>query len=412
MLFLIASSISLLFLISGFIVFLFGIHYTKKNNNPTIPISNDHPRFAILIPARDESRVISGLLESIAGQTRSVSMQDVYVIVEQESDPTIAIAKKYQAQVIVRRHLDQKGKGYALQEALTAIFANHQNYDAYFIFDADNILDKNFIMEMEKTYRQGYDIGIGYRNCKNGNSNWIASCSTLTFSLLNTIMNRKRIKYQANVIISGTGYFIKGDIVSKWQGFPFHTLTEDYELTLYSILNGYKTYYNEEACYYDEQPTTYHQSRVQRTRWIRGYFDARKIYVPQIRHSIHQNDRNIGSKKAEVLGVIPYILMVIGLILWLLINVIEVFVNPSTQLKWLFVINLIGMCLFAYVILYLVTLVIIIKEKKLNLKDYAKWKALLLHPFFLVTYISCAIRALFMKERVWEKIEHKEVEIK
>ena len=86
-----------------------------------------------MIPARDESRVISGLLESIAGQTRSVSMQDVYVIVEQESDPTIAIARKYQAQVIVRRHLDQKGKGYALQEALTAIFANHQNYDAYFI---------------------------------------------------------------------------------------------------------------------------------------------------------------------------------------------------------------------------------------------------------------------------------------
>ena len=42
-----------------------------------------------------------------------------------------------------------------------------KNYDAYFIFDADNILDKNYISEMNKSFMSGYDIGIGYRLNKN-----------------------------------------------------------------------------------------------------------------------------------------------------------------------------------------------------------------------------------------------------
>ena len=39
-------------------------------------------KFAILIPARDESRVIRGLLDSLKEQTEPVLFSDVYVIVE------------------------------------------------------------------------------------------------------------------------------------------------------------------------------------------------------------------------------------------------------------------------------------------------------------------------------------------
>ena len=50
--------------------------------------------------------------------------------------------------------------------------------------------------------------------------------------------------------------------MEDWQGFPFNTLTEDYELTLYSTLNNLTTTYNEKAIFYDEQPDSFKVSKA------------------------------------------------------------------------------------------------------------------------------------------------------
>ena len=109
---------------------------------------------------------------------------------------------------------------------------------------------------MINSIEEGYDIGISYRNTKNS-STLVAASSALTFSMINTIGNQLKSKYTNNLTISGTGYYIKGSLVEDWQGFPFNTLTEDYELTLYSTLNNLTTTYNRESYLYDEQPDSF-----------------------------------------------------------------------------------------------------------------------------------------------------------
>ena len=89
--------------------------------------------------------------------------------------------------------------------------------------------------------------------------------------------------------MSGTGFYTKGKWIKKWQGYPFHSLTEDYELSLYSILHDLATYYNDNAIFYDGQPTKYSQTVKQRTRWIKGYFDSRKKYIPLIVKRMEKN---------------------------------------------------------------------------------------------------------------------------
>lgn len=98
--------------------------------------------FCILIPARYESLVIEDLLKSIKEQTFKIDFKDVYVIVESINDETVDICKKYNASYFVRKDLELKRKGYALDECVKYILKNNKHYDAYFIFDADNILDK------------------------------------------------------------------------------------------------------------------------------------------------------------------------------------------------------------------------------------------------------------------------------
>lgn len=353
------------------------------------------PKIAVLIPARDESKVVAGILKSLSEQTLKVEMKDVFVIVECLDDPTIEICEKFGCQVILRENLENQRKGYALDEAVKQILPVH--YDLYFIFDADNTLTKDYLEKMVKYYRQGYDMVTGYRCSKNANDNVIATMSGLTFSMINVLGNRQRIRYGANVIFSGTGCFVAGELVEKWQGWPFHSLTEDYEMSLYAILHDVPTYYNEEATFYDEQPTKFRQTVLQRVRWIKGYFGARKIYIPPLRKV--KRARNIGSVKRELIGVKPIIVTLAGVCLLLLSGIGTSFVTISAV--WLIVI----IVAVVYSALMLMT-VIMLKRERLKLRPRIVIGTILLNPLYLVTYIPCALRAIFTKDVKWEKIEH------
>ncbi len=387
--------ICLVFIFVGVFLLIFGNISIRKNKNNLLK-NNDDYNFCILIPARDESKVIEGLLKSL---TSSVNMEDVYVIVEDINDKTVDICKKYNATVIFRTTKKQR-KGYALDEAIKQI----KDYNLYFIFDADNIVDKNFFKEMKKTFEAGYDIGVGYRNCKNGNDNVISACSSLTFSMINTLGNNFRNKHNANIVVSGTGFYIKGSWIKKWKGYPFHTLTEDYELSLYSILNNMTSYYNDKAIFYDEQPTEYKQTIKQRVRWIKGYFEARKKYIPLILKNMNKNELNYGSKYSACLGVRAYIYLAIGTFLYILKTILLLFnkdISFFTVLMLLFII-----ILFVYLIMMFITFKMI-KNDKLDLNKITKVKLIFFNPIYLITYIYCALKALFTKNIYWDKIDHK-----
>lgn len=367
----------------------------KKNTNYPQKEKNGH-NYAILIPARNESLVIEKLLISIENQTKKIKPEDVYIIVETKKDKTVSIVEKHKMTIVYRKNLNKKRKGFALDDAIKEILKSNKKYDAYFIFDADNILDKNYIKEMTKSFDEGYDIGIGYRNTKNS-KNLVSAASALTFSMINTIGNKRKSKYTNNLIISGTGYYIKGTIIESWKGFPFNSLTEDYELSLYSILNNLTTTYNDSAIYYDEQPEIFDVTITQRSRWVKGYFDARRNYIHKIRKSISKKDKNYASKITALIGVNPLITLIIGILL-LLIDSITSFKN--------FIISLLIIFILIYITLMIFTYIIIKKEEnKLDIK-VSKILLIFYNPFYLLSYIYCLYIAITKKDLGWQEIKH------
>ena len=76
----------------------------------------DDPSFAIIIPARDESLVISNLLDSIKRQSIKVNPKDIYIIVESKKDKTVEIAKTHNINIVYRRDLTKRRKGYAIDD--------------------------------------------------------------------------------------------------------------------------------------------------------------------------------------------------------------------------------------------------------------------------------------------------------
>lgn len=392
------NSIGLIFIISAFILLIYSYLvmprcYLKPKKY------NNKKRYCILIPARYESKVINNLLLSITKQTTKINPKDIYIIVESIKDKTVDIAKQYNMNIILRENLSLKRKGYALNDAVTYILKKQIHYDAYFIFDADNILDKDFIKNMEKSINEGYDIGIGYRNTKNSNT-LVSASSALTFSMINTMLNERKNKYHNNLTISGTGYYIKGSIIEEWNSFPFHSLTEDYELTLYAILHNLTTTYNKKAIFYDEQPDNFNVSLKQRTRWVKGYFEARKKYINKISKSEIKNDPNFASKVNAFLGVTPYIYIIIGLLI-ILVNIL-ITKGITTFLCYLTI-----FLLLIYTVLSIFTIIMLKKEKNsLNISKSMKIKVIFYNPIFMFSYIICLLRTIFIKDIKWDKIDH------
>ena len=226
--------LAILFFIFGIYFYMKIYFYRKKNILNLEEERKKNPKIAILIPAKNESKVIESLLVSIESQTTKVENQNVFVIVENSQDKTIEIVKKHQMSYFIRKKCNLKTKGYALQELIEDLEEKKLYFDCYFLFDADNILEQDYIEKMLLDYQKGYTISTGYRALKNKN-HYFPICAGLTFFLINELRNKKSLVNKGNIILSGTGYYIHGRLIREWKTFPFHSLTEDYESSLYYL---------------------------------------------------------------------------------------------------------------------------------------------------------------------------------
>lgn len=388
----------------GLVLWGLSYHLLKKDRPQVTRREIQSPGVAILIPARDESNVVSGILSCLKKQTFPVDMSDVYVVVESLADPTVEICQKRGVNFYVREKVTaaRARKGFALDEVIKDILRQQKHYDVYFIFDADNLINEQFIERMVLAYQAGYDITTSYRNALNANASVVATSAALTFSMLNTVENRQRIKTGGNVVFSGTGCFVDGGLVEKWGGWPFRSLTEDYEMSLYAIQHQLNTTYFEEAEFFDEQPTTFVQSFVQRVRWIRGYFDARKIYIPRLRKRLHHEAKNRGSIIRELIGMWPFILLAVGIIVSFVAVIILGVLDFGVPIGMMIACAIL---IVVYIIMVLVTIWLLGMEKY-QLTFGQKLKAAFYNPFYLASYVPCALVAVCKRKITWQKIEH------
>ena len=154
------------------------------------------------------------------------------------TDNTAEIAAENGATVFERFNRVQVGKGYALNYIFHKIDEDKgiRYYDAYMVFDADNVLDENYVYEMNKVFDDGYPVITSYRNSKNYDSNWISAGYALWFLRESRYLNGARMQCGSSCAISGTGFMVDSQIIEKNQGWKHHLLTEDIEFSVDNII--------------------------------------------------------------------------------------------------------------------------------------------------------------------------------
>ena len=368
-----------------------------KLKDKPLKVNKNH-RFMAIIPAHNEEMVIGSLIESLKNQTYDKNLYDIYVIADNCTDNTAKIAEQAGAIVYKRFDNENKTKGHALNWFLKQKIEENADYDAFFIFDADNIVDKNFITAMNVKLCEGEDVVQGYRDIKNPTDNWITAGYALFYWTLHRFYHLARYNVGLSPLLNGTGFMVKFDVV-KPQGWDTETLTEDIEFSLKRIIAGKKLGWATEAIVYDEQPTSFKQSWSQRSRWTVGHIQCVNIYTIELIESIktHKKLMNVDGF-LYIIGSIP---MFIVSVILIFANLVMFAANQMTNID--FVANILRYIIPTLFLPSLTAIVAMVLDKK-PIKPMIK--GLIAYPMFMGSWLLINFKCLFTKETSWEKINH------
>ncbi len=368
-------------------------------------------RFAALICARDEAGVISQLIDSLKAQDYPAQLLDIYVLADNCSDDTAKVARAAGATVYERFDKTRVGKGYAL-DCLLKHIGNKRGehyYDAYFVFDADNVVDSGFVRAMNLTFSGGYDVITCYRNSKNFAENWITYGYSVWFLREARFLNCPRMHFGNNCAVSGTGFLVSQRVVSANGGWPFYLLTEDIQFSVDCAVEGRRIGYCDGAIVYDEQPTSFAQSWRQRLRWAKGFYqvDARYI-LPLLRGVGGEKERRM-SCYDMLMTIAPGMLLSIFMVLFNLFVVIACLSQPYYTVYLILkeALRFLSLaCINSYFGLCAYGLLTVLSEwGRIREKGGRKLLYLWAFPIFMATYIPIAVVALISRVE-WKPIRH------
>ncbi|MEA4934413.1 MAG: glycosyltransferase family 2 protein [Lawsonibacter sp.] len=362
-----------------------------------------HPartRFAVLIPARNEELVIGTLINSLLAQDYPADLYDIWVIPNHCSDRTAEAARQFGAKVL-ECAVPVKNKGEVLRFAYHRLHG--RRYDAYCVFDADNIADRRFLAEMNNAYLAGAKAAQGYRDSKNPYDTVVSGCYSIYYWMMNRFHNGGRAGLGLSAMVNGTGFMVSARTLENLGGWHTQTISEDLEITAQTILAGEKICWVPKAITYDEQPLNYAQSVKQRRRWTCGTIQVAEEYLGETGRAIQTSNR-----------------------LWSLADLGATLLIPSYQMAALagLLVSSFAACMNCYRLeqvpaAFLGTAVLQLMMTALGstlaavlvLTVERKWdkrlvKTLLVYWLFLLSWVPITIGSFLKQTTEWEEIRH------
>ncbi len=241
-----------------------------------IPAAAPQKKFACVIAARNEALVIGNLVDSLYAQNYPADLFEVIVAPNNCTDETEAIARQHGARIFLAQGTI-RSKGEVLTQIVDDVLLR-ENFDAMCVFDADNLVDQNFLQRMNDALCNGAQAAQGFRDSKNPEQSAISGCYSICYWMLNRFYNGARATLGLSSLVNGSGFAVTTDLLRKLGGWHTCTMTEDYEFSAQCAIAGGRVDFVPDAVIYDEQPLTFVQSWRQRRRWTTGSLQGLQTY--------------------------------------------------------------------------------------------------------------------------------------
>ena len=237
---------------------------TRKSYYPT---ANKQHKFAILFPAYKEDRVILPVVESFLQQHYPQELYKVIIISDHMQETT----NERLAQLpitLLKANYENSSKAKALNFAMDHF--GRDEFDAVVILDADNIVDTNFLLEINKVFDAGVQAIQAHRTAKNRNTD-IAVLDGLSEEVNNSIFRRGHVRLGISSALIGSG------MIFNYQWFHDNvkhlvTTGEDKELEVLLLKQRIFIEFLDEVYVYDEKTQGENGFYNQRRRWLATQF--------------------------------------------------------------------------------------------------------------------------------------------
>ncbi len=386
-------SLILLLMIATCSLYLWVIAIASIRKTSTIPTGAPLIRFAIAIPAHDEEAVIGQTVARLKHQNYPPDMFDLFVVADFSSDHTAQNARKQGAICYERDSGEHGQKALALHWLFERIFEREQTYDAIVVFDADTLVDTNFLRTISTRISQGAKVVQGRHVIINPEDGWVPSLAWAMMTIDNRFNNQGRANLKLSAKNMGDSICYTREVIEKYG--CGSGLAEDYQFRFRLLLEKIHIEYEPSAVGYGQASLSWKSAVPQQRRWRKGAMDASSQYRKQmLLQGIGQKDPALID---GVLGsTIPsYSTLTFTTILILLLHIIFFSYFSSIQT---YLLGVMAFLLFIYPLM------------GLYLEKSPRWAylALLSGPFYMVwrTWIVLRLR-LIPRAITWVRTPHK-----
>ena len=257
-----------------------------KKQSPAVAF-DEMPFVSIMVPAHNEEFTISRCVKTLAQLDYYLEDKrnyEIIVINDGSTDNTAAVLrelkKEFKFMKIVTRKPPRsgKGKGYVLNDGLELCKG-----EIIAVFDADARIGPDFlkmiIPYLNEDGVEGVQARVRMYNC---NENLLTAMQEVEFAIFGNVILRAKDIMGKNAFLGGNGQIATKKAIKEIGGWDGFAVTEDLNMSVKLIMNGYKIRYCGEAVVYQEAVPQWDLFFRQRIRWATGNLETLFVYLTKI----------------------------------------------------------------------------------------------------------------------------------
>lgn len=246
----------------------------RGRKKPEKRFLGDLPVFSIVVPVKNEEKVIGRLLEALENVRYPTDRKEIVIVEDGSTDRTLDICRKYADAHDVRMQILHKplsnGKPSALNYGVL-----HSTGDIIGVFDADNVPARDVLNNVLRYFEDSTVAAVQGRTLSiNSEENMLTKFISHEEAVWCEAYLRGKDVLNLFVHLKGSCQFIRRDVLRRLKGFDEKTLSEDMEISARFTEKGYKIRYASDVRLWQESPADVKQLFRQRVRWFRGTMEV------------------------------------------------------------------------------------------------------------------------------------------
>lgn len=319
----------ILFIIIGGTVLYLGVFAVAAlfHSKPDIPKAKKFNRFVILIPAYQQDNVIEQTVLAALSQAYPQRMFDVTVISDHQDEITNMKLAQYPI-TLLTPDFEESTKAKSLQYAILNL-PEFKIYDAVVILDGDNIIDQDFLEQVNNAYEIAATKAIQTHRISKNRDTAAARMDAIFEEINNAIFRQGHISCGLSAALAGSGTVFDFNWY-KTNVMRTKTSGEDKELEALLMRQDIFVDYFDHIYVYGEKKRTTSKLNEQRGRWATQQFVNLFRNIRFLPGAIIRKQYNLADKLIQWM-LVPRTNM-IGIIM--IMSLLLPFVYLTMAIKW------------------------------------------------------------------------------